>query len=270
MLALHDQERAGLDIVTDGEMRRESYSNRFANALAGIDLDRPGTAVDRIGKEVPVPRVVGPIRRTRPVEADRITFLRQHTSRALKITLPGQFTMTQQAKNDYYPDDESLALAYAAAVNEEVRELFAAGVDFVQLDEPYVQARDEAARRYPRSIGRCRERQVRPCSTCASATRSTSRTSRPATRFFPSWTPRAPTRSRSRPPSPDSSSRSSSPFHPSGSTWACSTYATTRWRAPNLLQTESAPRTNTFRQRGEAARRWVARGRPRAGSHKTV
>ncbi len=148
VLALHDQERAGLDIVTDGEMRRESYSNRFANALAGIDLDRPGTAVDRIGKEVPVPRVVGPIRRTRPVEADGISFLRQHTSRALKITLPGPFTMTQQAQNDYYPDDESLALAYAAAVNEEVRELFAAGVDFVQLDEPYVQARDEAARRY--------------------------------------------------------------------------------------------------------------------------
>ena len=148
VLALHDQERAGLDIVTDGEMRRESYSNRFANALAGIDLDHPGAAVDRIGKEVPVPRVVGPIRRTRPVEADRISFLRQHTSRALKITLPGPFTMTQQAQNDYYPDDESLALAYAAAVNEEVRDLFAAGVDFVQLDEPYVQARDEAARRY--------------------------------------------------------------------------------------------------------------------------
>ncbi len=148
ILALHDQERAGIDIVTDGEMRRESYSNRFANALEGVDLDNPGTAIDRTGKEVPVPRVTGEIRRTRTVEVDHIAFLKSHTDRPLKITLPGPFTMAQQAQNDHYPDEESLALAYAAAVNEEVRDLFSAGVDIVQIDEPYVQARAEQARRY--------------------------------------------------------------------------------------------------------------------------
>lgn len=148
VLALHDQERAGIDILTDGEMRRESYSNRFANALEGVDLDDPGTAIDRTGKEVPVPRVVGEIRRTRTVEACHIDFLKLHTDHQLKITLPGPFTMAQQAQNDHYPDEESLALAYAAAVNEEMHDLFAAGVDVVQIDEPYVQARAEAARRY--------------------------------------------------------------------------------------------------------------------------
>ncbi len=231
-------------------MRRESYSNRFANALAGIDLDRPGTAVDRIGKEVPVPRVVGPIRRTRPVEADRNTFLRQHTSRALKITLPGPFTMTQQAQNDYYPDAESLALAYAAAVNEELRELFAAGVDFVQLDEPYVQARDEAARRYALpAIDRALQGATGPTVLHVCFGYAQYVADKPTGYSFLSEldASRAVTRSRSRPPSPDSSSRSSSPFHPSGSTWACSTSTTTRWRAPNLLRTESAPRSNTFR-----------------------
>ncbi|MFQ5699367.1 MAG: 5-methyltetrahydropteroyltriglutamate--homocysteine methyltransferase [Myxococcota bacterium] len=148
ILALHDQERAGIDLLTDGEMRRESYSNRFATALEGVDLDRPGTAIDRTGKEVPVPRVCGPIRRTRAVEAGHVGFLKAHTDRPLKITLPGPFTMSQQAQNDHYPDDESLAQAYAAAVNEEVRDLFAAGVDVVQIDEPYLQARADAARRY--------------------------------------------------------------------------------------------------------------------------
>lgn len=148
VLALEDQHRAGLDIVTDGEMRRESYSNRFANALNGVDIDHPGEAVDRTGKTVPVPRVVGEVSRREPVEAPFIAFLKQHTNKPIKITLPGPFTMAQQAQNDYYPDTGALAMAYAAAVNEELRDLFAAGVDIVQLDEPYVQARPEAAREY--------------------------------------------------------------------------------------------------------------------------
>lgn len=148
LLALDDQHRAGVDIVTDGEMRRESYSNRFANALAGVDLDRPGEAIDRTGKTVPVPRIIGPIHRRHPVEAPYISFLKQHTDRLIKMTLPGPFTMTQQAQNDYYADPGDLAMAYADAVNAELRDLFAAGVDIVQLDEPYVQARPEAAREY--------------------------------------------------------------------------------------------------------------------------
>ncbi len=148
IIALHDQHRAGVDIVTDGEMRRESYSNRFASALDGVDIDLPGEAIDRTGKTVPVPRVVAEIVRREPVEAPFINFLKAHTDKPIKITLPGPFTMAQQAQNDYYPDDGSLALAYAAAVNEELLDLFAAGVDIVQLDEPYVQARPEAASEY--------------------------------------------------------------------------------------------------------------------------
>ena len=148
VLALHDQERAGIDILTDGEMRRESYSNRFANALSGVDLDNPGSAIDRTGKEVPVPRVTGEIRRARPVEAGHVAFLKQHTDRPIKITLPGPFTMSQQAQNEHYPDEDAMALAYADAINAEMHDLFAAGVDIVQIDEPYVQARPEAARRY--------------------------------------------------------------------------------------------------------------------------
>lgn len=148
IIALDDQRRAGVDIVTDGEMRRESYSNRFANALGGVDLDRPGEAIDRTGKVVPVPRVVGEIVRQRAVETPHIDFLKRHTDKPIKITLPGPFTMAQQAQNDHYPDAGSLAMAYADAVNDEVNDLFAAGVDIVQLDEPYVQARPEAAREY--------------------------------------------------------------------------------------------------------------------------
>jgi 5-methyltetrahydropteroyltriglutamate--homocysteine methyltransferase len=147
-LAVVDQLRAGVDIVTDGEMRRESYSNRFANALDGIDLDRPGEAIDRTGKPVPVPRVVGPIRRRSPVEVQHIAYLKSLTDKPIKVTLPGPFTMTQQAQNDYYEDEATLAFAYADAVNAEMRALFAAGVDIVQLDEPYVQARPERAREY--------------------------------------------------------------------------------------------------------------------------
>lgn len=148
VLAVHEQELLGLDIVTDGEARRESYSNHFANALEGVDTDRPGSATDRTGKVVPVPRVVGPIRRARPVEADIVALVKRHSQRPLKITVPGPFTMAQQAQDDFYGDDAKLAMAYADAVGEEVRDLFAAGADIVQLDEPYVQARPDAAKRY--------------------------------------------------------------------------------------------------------------------------
>jgi 5-methyltetrahydropteroyltriglutamate--homocysteine methyltransferase len=147
-LAVEDMERAGVDVITDGEMRRESYSNRFATALEGVDLHDPGVALDRTGHENPVPRVVGPIRRTRPVEVRDVEFLRSITKRRIKITVPGPFTMTQQAQNDYYADDRSLALAYAEAVNEELRDLKAAGADVVQIDEPYLQARPEQAGAY--------------------------------------------------------------------------------------------------------------------------
>jgi 5-methyltetrahydropteroyltriglutamate--homocysteine methyltransferase len=147
-LAVRDMETAGVDVITDGEMRRESYSNRFATALAGVDLDDPGMALDRTGHPNPVPKVVGPVRRTRPVEKDDVEFLRSITTRRIKITVPGPFTMTQQAQNDYYEDDRTLALAYAEAVNEELRDLKAAGADVVQIDEPYLQARPEPAAEY--------------------------------------------------------------------------------------------------------------------------
>jgi 5-methyltetrahydropteroyltriglutamate--homocysteine methyltransferase len=147
-IAVRDLERAGVDVITDGEMRRESYSNRFATALAGVDLDNPGVALDRTGHENPVPRVVGEVRRTRPVEVRDVEFLRSITDRRIKITVPGPFTMTQQAQNDHYADGRSLALAYADAVNEELRDLKAAGADVVQIDEPYLQARPEPAREY--------------------------------------------------------------------------------------------------------------------------
>jgi 5-methyltetrahydropteroyltriglutamate--homocysteine methyltransferase len=154
-LAVQDMERACVDIVTDGEMRRESYSNRFATALDGVDLDEPGVALDRTGHENPVPRVVGPIRRTRAVEVRDVEFLRSITDKQIKITVPGPFTMTQQAQNDHYADDRELALAYAEAVNEELHDLKAAGADIVQIDEPYLQARPEAAREYAvEAIGR--------------------------------------------------------------------------------------------------------------------
>jgi 5-methyltetrahydropteroyltriglutamate--homocysteine methyltransferase len=148
LLAIRDQEHAGLDIITDGEMRRESYSNRFATALDGVDVDNPGTALDRSGHPNPVPRVAGPVRRRHPVEVDDVKFLRANTDRAIKITLPGPFTMSQQAQNDFYDNEEEMALDYAAAVNAEIKDLFAAGADIVQVDEPYMQARPEKARQY--------------------------------------------------------------------------------------------------------------------------
>ena len=147
-LAVQDMERAGVDLITDGEMRRESYSNRFATALSGVDLERPGVALDRTGHENPVPRVEGPIQRMWPVEERDVRFLRSITDRRIKITVPGPFTMTQQAQNDYYADERELAVAYADAVNAELRDLKAAGADVVQIDEPYLQARPEKAREY--------------------------------------------------------------------------------------------------------------------------
>ncbi len=148
LLAIRDQERAGLDIVTDGEIRRESYSNRFASALDGVDLDNPGTALDRSGHPNPVPRVVAPIRRRHAVETRDVAFLRANTDRKIKITVPGPFTMAQQAQNDFYASEREMALDYAAAVNAEIKDLFAAGADYVQIDEPYMQARPEKAREY--------------------------------------------------------------------------------------------------------------------------
>jgi 5-methyltetrahydropteroyltriglutamate--homocysteine methyltransferase len=148
LLAIRDMERAGVDVITDGEIRRESYSNWFATALDGMDVDNPGTAIDRTGKPNPVPRVVGPVGRARPVEVRDVEFLRANTDRRIKITLPGPFTMSQQAQNDHYPDQRSLALDLARAVAEEVRDLFAAGADVVQIDEPYLQARPEPAAEY--------------------------------------------------------------------------------------------------------------------------
>ncbi|HJZ44200.1 MAG TPA: 5-methyltetrahydropteroyltriglutamate--homocysteine methyltransferase [Hyphomicrobiaceae bacterium] len=148
LLAIRDQERAGLDIITDGEMRRESYSNRFATALDGVDLDNPGTALDRSGHPNPVPRVVGPVRRRHPVQVRDVEFLRANTDRMIKITVPGPFTMSQQAQDDYYKDEVALAMDYAAAVNVEIEDLFVAGADIVQVDEPYMQARAEKAKKF--------------------------------------------------------------------------------------------------------------------------
>ena len=148
IVAVAEQDRLGLDIVTDGEARRESYSNRFANALDGIDHEHPGEMLDRTGKRVPAPRVVGPITRARPVERDVVRLMKRFTDKPVKITLPGPFTMTQQAQNDYYPDDVELAMAYADAVAAEAADLFAAGADIVQIDEPYLQARPEPAAEY--------------------------------------------------------------------------------------------------------------------------
>jgi 5-methyltetrahydropteroyltriglutamate--homocysteine methyltransferase len=148
VLAIRAQEQAGLDIITDGETRRESYSNRFATALEGVDIDNPGTALDRSGHPNPVPRIVGKVRRKHPVEVQDLLFLKKHTERKVKMTVPGPFTMSQQAQNDFYKSEEEAAMDYAAAVSEEIRDLFAAGADIVQIDEPYMQARPEKARQF--------------------------------------------------------------------------------------------------------------------------
>ncbi len=148
LLAIRDMELAGIDIISDGEMRRESYSNRFATALEGVDIDNPGSTINRSGQPIPVPRISGKIKRRNAVEVQDVLFLKKNTSKQIKITLPGPFTMAQQAQDDYYKDEEALALAFAAAVNEEIRDLMAAGADVVQIDEPWLQARPEAAARY--------------------------------------------------------------------------------------------------------------------------
>ena len=148
LIAIRDQERAGLDIITDGEQRRESYSNRFATALEGVDIENPGTALDRSGHPNPVPRIVGKVRRKQPVELRDVQFLRANTDGIIKITVPGPFTMCQQAQNDFYKDEFEMVIDYAIAVNAEIKDLFAAGADIVQIDEPYMQARPEKARRY--------------------------------------------------------------------------------------------------------------------------
>src|SRR5579872_5512855 len=148
ILAIRDQERAGLDIITDGEQRRESYSNRFATALDGIDVENPGTTINRSGRPIPVPRVVGPIRRRRPVELRDLEVLRANTDRAVKATVPGPFTMGKQAQDDFYKDEEAVAMDYAAAVNAEIKDLFAGGADVVQIDEPWMQQHPDKARQY--------------------------------------------------------------------------------------------------------------------------
>jgi 5-methyltetrahydropteroyltriglutamate--homocysteine methyltransferase len=148
LLAIRDQERAGLDIVTDVEIRRESYSNRFALALDGVDADNPGSMPDRLGNPMPVPRVTGPIRRREQVQVEDVRFLRANTDRTIKITVPGPFTMSQQAQDEFYASEEERAYAFADAVREEVTDLFAAGADIVQLDEPWMEARAEQARRF--------------------------------------------------------------------------------------------------------------------------
>src|SRR5947209_20073330 len=143
LLAIRDQERAGLDVITDGEQRRESYSNRFATALSGIDLDNPGKTPNRTGGFSTVPRVIGPIRRKHPVEVRDVEFLRANTKRSIKMTVPGPFTMSAQCQDDFYRDSEKLALDYAAAVNAEIKDLFAAGAAIVQIDEPWKRSRGE-------------------------------------------------------------------------------------------------------------------------------
>ncbi len=148
IIAIRDMERAGIDIITDGEMRRESYSNRFATALEGVDNDNPAMVKSRAGRETRLPRVVGKVRRTRAVERRDMEFLRRNTDRKAKITLPGPFTMAQQAKNEFYKDDEEMAMDFAAAVNAEARDLITAGADVIQIDEPWLRNDPEAAKRY--------------------------------------------------------------------------------------------------------------------------
>ncbi len=149
IMAIKAQEDAGIDIITDGEMRRESYSNRFATALEGVDIDNPGIALDRSGHPNPVPRVIGKIRRKHAVEVEDVRFLRRHTNRPIKISIPGPFTMAQQAQIDFYDGSRELAaMDYATALNEEIRDLFSAGADVVQIDEPYMQARPDEARNW--------------------------------------------------------------------------------------------------------------------------
>ncbi|SVE34336.1 uncharacterized protein METZ01_LOCUS487190, partial [marine metagenome] len=148
LVALHDQERAGIDIVSDGEVRRESYFNRFANALEGVDVDNPATVPGRTGKPTLVPRVVGPIRRNKPVQVRDVAYLRAHTDKPIKMTIPGAFTMAKMAADEHYGDQEALIMAYADAVNEEIHEMKEAGADVIQIDEPHMQAHPIESNRF--------------------------------------------------------------------------------------------------------------------------
>ena len=211
ILAIRDQERAGLDIITDGEQRRESYSNRFATALDGIDAENPGTTINRSGKPIPVPRVVGPIRRKHPVELRDLKVLRANTEHAIKATVPGPFTMSKQAQDDYYKDEEAVALAYADAVNGEIKDLFAAGADVVQIDEPWMQQHPDKARQYGLEGAQPRARRGARHGRGASVLRLCGRGARQAGGLFvPGRSLKAPRRSkfRSKPRSRSSISRS--------------------------------------------------------------
>ena len=223
VVAIRDMERAGIDIISDGEIRRESYSNRFATALDGVDVAQPAVITDRYGNQTQVPRVVGPIRRVRPVELRDMQFLRRNTDRPAKITLPGPFTMAQQAQNEYYRDVEELAMDYAEAVNAEARDLQAAGADVIQLDEPWLRNDPEAARRYAvPAINRALAGLTVPTALhlCFGYAAVVSGRSRPATRSCRSSPTRSPRRSRSRPRSPSSTSASSPTWPARPSSWA--------------------------------------------------
>ena len=247
LLAIRAQEDAGLDIVSDGEIRRESYSNRFATALDGVDLDNPGTALDRSGHPNPVPRIVGRIRRRHAVEVDDLLFLKRHTRRMTKITVPGPFTMLQQAQNDFYASEEEAAMDYADAVNAEIRDLFAAGADVVQIDEPYMQARPEKARQYGlAALNRALDGvQGTTACTSASATRPSSTSAPAATASCPSWRSAAAGRSRSRRRSRSWTRACSPSWTASRSWWAASTCRTWRWKRPRWWPAASAARWST-------------------------
>lgn len=204
ILAIRDMERAGIDIVSDGEIRRESYSNRFALALEGIDSDHPGQVRSQTGRTTPVPRVVGRIRRIAAVESRDATFLLGNTDRATKITLPGPFTLAMQAQNDFYKDEEELAMDYAIAVNEELKDLKATGVDVIQLDEPWVRQSPERPRATASRplTGRSRALLVQPWCICASAMPPWWPTSRAATASCRNSPIPSPIRFRSRQPNP--------------------------------------------------------------------
>ena len=248
LLAIRDQERAGLDIVTDGEIRRESYSNRFATALHGIDLERPGTTLNRSGNPIPVPRVTGPLRRDEPLTVDDLRFLRANTDRLVKVTLPGPFTMAQQAQNDFYEHEEDLALAYADVVREEMLDLFAAGADVVQLDEPWMESRSEQARRYGAADARARAGRRAGHDRPAHLLRLSRLRAGPSARVHassPSWRPARSTRSRSRPRSRASTSPSSTRWPARRSSSASSRWTPRRSRRPRRWPSAYAARCPT-------------------------
>lgn len=223
VLAIREMERAGIDIISDGEMRRESYSNRFANALGGVDRERLGAGFNRRGGPDVVPLVSGPVRRIAPVEVRDLEFLRTNTNHQIKITLPGPFTMTRQAENAYYADEEALAMAYAEAVNLEIRDLFAAGADVVQLDEPYMDSFPEAARRYAvTAINRALQdiKGTTVVHLCFGYGHYVREKTRPI-RSFPNLTPAPPIRSRSKQRNPNWIWRSSKSYPPKRLFWAC-------------------------------------------------